>query len=85
MVVNVGERAFFDESNGVRVGHAQIAERGANAIVARREIFGMLVKTIARQQLLQNVAAVLDAYPVFAQQRCDFVDLQARVVRVADV
>ena len=45
----------------------------------------MLVETIARQQLLQNVAAVLDAYAVLAQERRNFVDLQARVVRVADV
>ncbi len=85
MVVNVGERALFNESDRVGIGHAQIAARSANAVVAGREIFGMLVKTIARQQLLQNVAAVLDANPVLAQERRDFVDLQASVVRVADV
>ncbi len=45
----------------------------------------MLGEAIARQQELQDVAAVFDADSVLAQERCDLVDLEARVVRMADV
>jgi hypothetical protein len=45
----------------------------------------MLGEAIARQQQLQDVTAVFDADSVLAQKRRDFVDLESRVVRVADV
>ncbi len=45
----------------------------------------MLGEAIARQQELQDVAAILDADSMLAQERRDLVDLETRVVRVADV
>ena len=85
MVVNVGERARADDSDGVGIGDAEIAARDSNAVVAGREILRMLGEAIARQQKLQDVAAVFDVYSTLAQKRRDLVDLEARVVRVADV
>src|SRR5208282_302246 len=85
MLVNVGERARADDSNGVGIGDAEIAARDSNAVVTGREVLRVLREAIARQQKLQDVAAVFDVYRALAQQRRDFVDLEARVVRVADV
>ena len=45
----------------------------------------MLGEALARQQELQDVAAVFDVDTALAQQRRDLVDLEPRVVRVADV
>jgi hypothetical protein len=45
----------------------------------------MLGEAVAWQEKLQDVAAVLDADSVLAQERRNFVDLESRVVRVADV
>ena len=85
MLTNVGERALADERDRVGIGDAQVAARDSNAVLAGRKIFGMLGEAIAGQQKLQDVAAVLDADSVLAQQRRDLVDLESRVVRVADV
>src|SRR5258708_38305977 len=45
----------------------------------------MLGEAVARQEKLQDVAAVLEADSVLAQERRNFVDLESCVVRVADV
>ena len=83
--MNIGERASANESDGVGIGDAEIAARRPNTVVAGGEILRMLAEAIARQQELQDVAAVFDAYPVLAQDRRDLIDLEPRVVRVADV
>src|ERR1019366_8631998 len=50
MLVNVGERARADDSDGVGIGDAEIAARDSNPVVAGREILGVLGEAIARQQ-----------------------------------
>jgi len=45
----------------------------------------MLSEAVARQENLQDVAAVLDADSVLAQERRNLVDIESRVVRVTDV
>src|SRR5208282_6209051 len=67
MVVNVGERARADDSNGVGIGDAEIASRDSNAVVAGREILRVLREAFAWQQKLQDVAAVFDVYCALAQ------------------
>ena len=83
--MHVGERARANESDGIGIRDAEIAARSTDAVVTGREVFGMIGETIARQQELQDVAAVFGADSVLTQERRDFIDLEAGVVRVTDV
>src|SRR4029077_2447416 len=81
----VGERALADYRERLGIRDAKIAAGYSRAVVGGGKKIGTIVESFAREQEWQDVTAILGVDSALAERWCEFVNLEAGVVRVAGV